>query len=191
MDAQTFDRFTMNAVTNATRRTALGLLLGGMLGLAGLDPGDAKGKKGGKGKGKKKKKNRKDQAATDCEALDKACGQGGCAYGAACCFNYNCDSCSSSNCVGTPPGTPGTCGCLPGETFFNGSCGLKPECLPAGSVRSFDDIRCCSGIEHEVDGDVFAICDPGYLSCLDNADCVGGSCRGYVCAAPTLDCLAS
>jgi hypothetical protein len=52
---------------------------------------------------------------------------------------------------------------------------------------SIYDTRCC-GIETPVEGDILGKCEPGYYSCLDNSDCVGGSCRGYECAAPQIGC---
>src|SRR3954467_4116118 len=105
MDANRFAALSRTLSEATTRRrTAVGLLLGGALGLADVVNGAAKNKGKGKGKGKDKKKDKKDPQATACEAVDKACGQGGCAFGAACCFNYNCNTCPNAFCVGTPPG---------------------------------------------------------------------------------------
>jgi len=56
MDADRFDTLSRSRWTRASRRAALGLTLGGILGTRGLAEGEAKKKKG-KGKGNKKKPN--------------------------------------------------------------------------------------------------------------------------------------
>lgn len=182
MDETRFDSVTRSLYGLTARRGALGLMLGGALGLAGLAETDAKKK----GKNKKKKKQKK-----ECQKLTRACGIFGCQFGARCCSSFNCDQCSASSCVNQGKDGFGTCGCDPdeGEVFLNGRCGVKPECLPAGTVRSPNDIRCCSGSEiTDINSPANGTCLPGVLSCLSNADCTGGLCRGFVCAAATLEC---
>ncbi|MCA9879664.1 MAG: hypothetical protein KC442_17850 [Thermomicrobiales bacterium] len=182
MDDVRFDHIARSLHNLAPRRGALGLLLGGALGLAGLAESEAKKK------GKKKKKQKQKKA---CQKLTQACGIFGCQFGARCCSGYNCDQCSASSCINRGKDGFGTCGCDAddGETFLNGRCGVKPECIPAGTIRSGNDIRCCSGSQIiDINDPENGKCLPGVLSCLSNADCTGGLCRGYVCAAATLEC---
>lgn len=177
MDDVRFDQVARSLRGVAPRRGALGLLMGGALGLTGLAGSDAKKK----GKGKKKKKKN-----DVCKKVDQACGDnGGCAFGANCCTDLNCDNCSNAFCLSSDKDTVGICDCLSTHQFLNGRCGEKPECLSAGIARTSQfDIRCCSGIQ-DMETD---ICQPGVLSCLTNDDCDSGLCRGFVCAAATLEC---
>lgn len=180
MESERFDSVVRSLSSGAARRTFLGALVGGALGLAGLVESGAKK---GKGKGKKKKKGDK------CTKVRSKCAGGKCFFGDACCSEFDCDSCSNLSCV---KGTPGVCECLPGEIFHNGRCGLFPTCLSAGEVRPFDGIRCCSGIQHTEGPNEapFDVCDPGVLSCLADSDCTGQPCRGFSCEAPELACIA-
>ncbi len=175
MDSSRFDTAVRSWSVGAQRRTVLGSLIGGAFGVAGLAESDAKKK----GKGKKKK--------GKCDKSAKACAGGRCSYGDACCKEADCDSCTNLSCVN---GTPGVCGCLPDEIFFQGRCGQLPTCLSAGERREFYDIRCCSGSQHTEgpDGAQYDVCDPGYLSCLADSDCVGQPCRGFTCEAPEIFC---
>jgi hypothetical protein len=179
MDSSQFDRVTRSLSAATPRRTTLGLLVGGALGLAGLAGSEAK-----KGKGKKKKK--KDI----CKKTAAACGRGKCTMGQACCSDLECDDCTSLYCVGGGGGRPGVCGCEGGDILHNGRCGTRPDCLSAGERREFTDIRCCSGSEHveSPDNNPYNVCDPGVLSCLADSDCTGGKCRGFLCAGLEVDC---
>jgi hypothetical protein len=187
MDAVHFDRMTRALGSGRSRRSLLAGLSVVALGLlpATLLPPTTAARKGkGKGKGKSKKKKPKQESA--CEEISKRCSGGRCYIGDACCNDLDCDSCTNSFCIGTP----GRCGCLGNHGFLNGVCGEPPPCLPAGSIRGFYDWRCCSGIQHTEGPEEapYEVCDPGYLSCLSNADCVGGLCRGFVCEAQSLEC---
>lgn len=179
MEDVRFDQVTRSLRSKSARRGVLGLLLGGTLGLAGRAGSEAKKRKG-------KKKGKKNKPKTDrCQKVSRACGAGGCDMTAACCLDSDCDFCRSAVCVKSgDPLDVGVCGCDEGHDFINGRCGQKPECLPAGTVRDFFDIRCCSGSEDMQSH----VCLPGVLSCLSNADCSGGLCRGYSCEAPSLNC---
>ena len=185
MDHKQFDSLARSLHTGAPRRTALGLLLGGGLGLVGWAGGEGRGKGKGKGKGKK------DKDKEFCKKKSAEC-RGKCGMGAACCSSFDCDGCAFLFCNRRDGSKTGTCGCLDEtDEMFNGVCGTRPQCIPAGQQRNFFDIRCCSGIQHTVDPNApnpIDVCDPGYLSCLSDSDCVGGSCRGFECAAPTLEC---
>lgn len=180
MESERFDSAVRAMSAGAARRTFLGALAGGALGLAGLAGSEAK-KKGGK----------KNKTKEQCKKLNKSCNGGKCGMGKACCSEFDCDSCTNLSCVGGSVGKKvGKCGCEDEEIFFNGRCGHLPTCLSAGEVRPFGGTRCCSGIEHSEGPDEapFAVCDPGFLSCLADSDCVGQPCRGFTCEAPELFC---
>jgi len=178
MDADQFDQVARFLNGTTPRRTTLGLLVGGALGLAGLADSEAK-----KGKGKKKKK--KDI----CKKTAATCGRGKCKMGQACCSDLECDDCTNVYCVGGGGGRPGVCGCEGTDILHNGRCGTKPECLSAGERRGFNDIRCCSGSEiTDINSGDLGRCLPGVLSCLADADCTGGKCRGFFCAGLEVDC---
>ena len=179
VDANRFDDVARSLQREAPRRGALGLLLGGALALTGIAETVAKGK----GKGKKKKK--KDV----CEKTSKAC-KGNCGMGQACCHHLDCSSCQELWCNGTEGGKKaGVCGCDAPDVLHNGRCGTKPDCIPAGQKRGFYDKLCCSGSEvTDINDPANGTCLPGDLLCLSNADCTGGSCRGYKCYAPELGC---
>jgi hypothetical protein len=179
MDETRFDAFARSMQTASPRRVALGLLLGSALGLTELADGDAK-KKGKKGKGKKGKK---DKGKKGCEQFGKSC-NAKCGRGKECCFDFDCDDCQNLYCNGAGEGQAGTCGCPDDMIYHNGRCGVMPTCLSAGEVRPIGGTRCCSGSE---DPDTH-ICEPGYLSCLADIDCVAQPCRGFTCEAPTLFC---
>jgi len=182
MDGDRFDGVTRSLQTASPRRGALGMLLGGALGLAVL--GESEGKGNGKGKGKKKKKKKKSDA---CEKAATSC-NGKCGMGQACCSSFDCDSCQNFYCSSVP-GQPGVCGCDGTDVLHNGRCGTKPQCIPAGQKREFTDIRCCSGMEIiDINSPENGKCLPGVLSCLSNADCTGGACRGYQCYGLELGC---
>ncbi len=184
MDANRFDDVARALHIEAPRRGALSLVVGGALGLTGLAETAAKGKGKGKGKGKKKKK--KDV----CGKTSAGCGRK-CGLGQACCVHLDCDSCLGLWCNGTDGGTKaGVCGCDGTDEMHNGRCGTKPNCIPAGQKREFYQVACCSGSEVvDINNPANGTCLPGTLQCLSDADCTGGSCRGYFCSAPELDCL--
>lgn len=185
MDGNRFDDVTRSLRMTSPRRGALGWMLGGALGLAGLAEIEAKGKGKGKGKGKKKKK------LDVCEKSAKACAGGKCTAGQACCSDLECDNCTNVYCVGGGGGRPGVCGCEGTDVMSNGRCGTKPQCIPAGQKREFTDIRCCSGNEiTDIESPENGKCLPGVLSCLSNGDCTGGECRGYQCYGLELGCPA-
>ena len=164
------------------RRSVIGGLLGGALGLAGLASGQAKGK-GGKGKGKRKK-----NKVGVCEKSAAVCRDSRCGMGDECCSHFECD-CRQNLVCNFTNSESGTCGCLPGEVMHNGRCGSPKDCIPAGGKRYFGDKACCSGSEHSAGPNtIYGICDPGNLSCISDADCTGGSCRGRMCYAPELTC---
>ncbi|MFN8663132.1 MAG: hypothetical protein U0075_14690 [Thermomicrobiales bacterium] len=186
MDGNRFDDVARTLQAGRPRRGVFGLLLGGALGLAGLAESQAKGGKGGgKGKGKKKKKK-----PTTCMKAAATCGGSSCGMGDTCCASIDCDCRQGLYCNFTDPKSEsGTCGCMPGEIMHNGRCGTKKDCIPAGGKRYFGDKLCCSGSEHSGGPNtIYGICDAGDLACLTDADCTGGSCRGYMCYAPELDC---
>jgi hypothetical protein len=182
VDGNRFDDVARSLHIEAPRRGVLSLVLGGALGLTGLAETAAKGK--GKGKGKKKKK-KKDV----CGKTSKACG-GKCGTGEACCVHLDCDSCRGLWCNGTNGGTKaGVCGCDGTDELHNGVCGTRPTCIPAGQKRGFFDVACCSGSEvTDIHDPANGTCLSGVLACLSDADCDGGSCRGYWCASPELGC---
>ena len=187
MDGSRFDALTRSLTDVSTqRRTAFGLLVGGSLSIAELAAGAAR-KKGGKGKGKKGKDKNKDK----CKKASKACAGGKCGMGQTCCSDLECDSCTNLYCVGGGGGRPGVCGCEGTDILHNGRCGTMPICLSAGERRGFFDIRCCSGSQHTEGPEEapYDVCDPGVLQCLAGTDCVGGSCRGFLCAGLEVDCL--
>jgi hypothetical protein len=180
VDGTRFDAIARSLHLETPRRGALGLVLGGALGLTGIAETSAKGK----GKGKKKKK--KDV----CGKTSKAC-KGNCGVGQACCVHLDCSSCQELWCNGTNGGTKaGVCGCEGTDVLHNGRCGTKPNCIPAGQKREFyDDRICCSGSEvTDINDPAYGTCLSGVLACLSDADCDGGSCRGYFCASPELGC---
>lgn len=182
MDGTRFDIATRALSDDTPRRSILGLLLGGTLGLAGLAESAAKGKgkKKGKGKGKKKK-------SSVCSEAEKMC-KGNCTFGQTCCSSFDCDTCRNLYCSSTP-GKPGICGCDGTDELYNGRCGTKPVCIPAGQYREFGDTRCCSGSEiTDINSPENGKCLPGTLSCLSNSDCTGGVCRGYQCYGFELGC---
>lgn len=181
MDDVRFDQVARSLQHVAPRRVALGVLLGSALGLAGLAKIEAK-----KGKGKGKKGKKRKGKTERCAKVSRACGAGGCDMTQSCCLDSDCNFCRHAICItNDDPQDVGVCGCAPGHDFLNGACGQKPECLPAGSVRSSQfDIRCCSGSQDMVSD----VCLPGVLSCLSNSDCSGGLCRGYSCEAQMLEC---
>lgn len=184
MDGNRFDDATRTLTATAPRRGAFSLLLGGALGLAGLAGSEArKGK--GKGKGKKKKKK-----PSTCLKAAATCGGSSCGMGDTCCAQIDCDCRQGLYCnFKNPKSESGTCGCLAGEAIHNGRCGKKPTCIPAGQKREFYDVMCCSGSEvTDIEDPAVGTCLPGDLLCLSDADCTGGSCRGYACYAPELDC---
>jgi hypothetical protein len=182
MDSSRFDRVARTLSSVTPRRTTIGLLLGGALGIASLAGSETKKGKG-KGKGKNKKKD-------ICKKANAACANGKCTMGQACCSDLHCDDCTNVYCVGGGGGRPGVCGCEGGDILHNGRCGTRPVCLSAGERREFADIRCCSGIEHSEGppSNPYSVCDPGVLSCLADSDCTGGKCRGFVCAGLEVDC---
>lgn len=185
MDGNRFDDVTRSLRTTSPRRGALGFLLGGALGLAGLAESEAKKGKGkGKGKGKKKKKKK----STVCADAESLCG-GKCTFSQTCCSALDCDSCRNLYCNNSAVGTPGVCGCDTGDELYNGRCGTKPQCIPAGTKREETDIRCCSGSQIlDINSPENGKCLPGVLSCLSNSDCTGGVCRGYQCYGFELGC---
>ncbi|MFT4039524.1 MAG: hypothetical protein QM692_15155 [Thermomicrobiales bacterium] len=181
MDGARFDNATRALSDDTSRRSVFGLLLGGAVGLAGLAEAAAKGKKKKKGKGKKKKK------SGVCAKAESLC-KGNCTVGQACCSSLDCDNCRNLYCSSTP-GTPGTCGCDGTDEMYKGRCGTKPVCIPAGTIRQMDDVRCCSGSEIiDNTSPENGKCLPGTLSCLSDADCTGGDCRGYQCYGFELGC---
>ena len=166
------------------------------LGLAGLAGSEAKGGgkggkgkgKGGKGKGKGKGKDKEKRVT--CLGITAICLGSSCGEGDVCCSQIDCDCRKNLYCNRVDPGDEmGSCGCLDGEAMHNGRCGTKPDCIPAGQKRGFCDIACCSGSEMtDIKSPENGTCLPGDLACLSDADCSGGSCRGYFCYAPELDC---
>lgn len=178
MDGSRFDIATRAFSRNTPRRGVVGLMLGSALSLAGLAESAGKGK----GKGKKKKKK-----SGVCSKAEKVC-KGNCTFGQTCCSSLDCDTCRNLYCS-SAPGKPGVCGCDSGDELYNGRCGTKPQCIPAGQKREFGDIRCCSGSEIiDINSPANGTCLPGTLSCLSNSDCTGGVCRGYQCYAFELGC---
>jgi hypothetical protein len=158
-----------------------GQVLSGALGLAGLAESQAKGGKG-KGKGKIKKKQ------SPCLAIAATCGASTCGMGDSCCSNFECD-CRQNVFCNITVSDVGTCGCASGQEMHNGRCGTKPTCIPTGQKRGFYDIACCRGSEiTDINSNNVGLCLPGTLQCLSDNDCTGGRCRGYMCAAPELDC---
>lgn len=188
MDGTQFDSATRALPAIAQRRGVLGLLFGGALGLAGLAGSEAKGKKGkGKGKGKGKKKDKK---RVTCVKVAAICGGSSCGEGDVCCAQIDCDCRKNLYCNRVDAGDEmGSCGCMDGDVMHNGRCGSKPDCIPAGQKRGFFDVACCSGNEvTDINDPANGTCLPGVLNCLSDADCTGGSCRGWFCAGPELDC---
>jgi hypothetical protein len=146
MDADTFDRFTVNALSNATRRTAFGLLLGGIFGLTEFASGTAKKHKN------KRKKHRGgsppvspppsppsspppldlcangvkdgDEADVDCGGSCLPCANGQTCTTGADCWSRNCaanGTCQPCNAPGAPScgsDQAGLCGC----SNFDGFC---------------------------------------------------------------------
>lgn len=158
-----FDAIVRGLPTARSRRTTLGLLLGGVLGLAGLGHGAAKGK-GGKGKGKGKGKAKK-----QCKASATHC-------------------CSDADCRGRCDGTvclsSGVCDCFPGRIRHNGVCGNADtvSCQSTLTIVS-DPSECCSDQVIFDDGGQMR-CAPGNFMCLTPFDCAdGGPCRGFMCTA--------
>lgn len=193
MDDNRFDAAARALSGAAPRRGALAALLGGALALAGLAESQAKGGggKGGKGKGKGgKKKKDKDKKPT-CGVITATCVGSICGMGDYCCSSISCDCRQNLVCnYATGDAESGTCGCLPTEVMHNGRCGVKTGCISAGSRYDPASQICCSGSSHKEGPEEarYDVCDPGVLVCNTDGDCTGGSCRGYSCAAPPLDC---
>jgi hypothetical protein len=192
MDSAHFDALTRQLTGSRSRRGALLGVVGGALGLVGLAESQAKGGGkggGGKGKGKGHKKKKAKKRVT-CLTITAICGGSSCGMDDVCCNQIDCDCRQDLYCNRVDAGDEmGSCGCLPGEEYVNGRCGTKPDCIPAGQKRGFFDIACCSGSEvTDINDPANGTCLPGDLVCLSDGDCTGGSCRGYKCYAPELDC---
>jgi hypothetical protein len=195
MDSSEFDALVRDLTSTRSRRSALMGAVGGALGLVGLAQSQAKGGGkggGGKGKGKGKGKDKKkDKKRVTCLGITAICGGSSCGMDDVCCEQIDCDCRQGLYCNRVDLSDEmGSCGCLPGEEYVNGRCGTKPDCIPAGGRRGFFDRLCCSGSQHTEGPDdaPYDVCDAGDLVCLSDGDCTGGSCRGYACYAPELDC---
>ncbi|MCA9879998.1 MAG: hypothetical protein KC442_19520 [Thermomicrobiales bacterium] len=187
MDGKQFDHVARALQADHPRRGVAGLLLGGVLGLAGLAESQAKGGKGKGGKGKKKKRKKKQ---TTCMKAAANCSGSSCGMGDTCCSQIDCDCRQNLYCnFNNPKSDSGTCGCDGDDVMHNGRCGSKPVCTPTGTKRALADPMCCSGSAiTDINNPAVGTCLPGNLLCLSNADCTGGACRGYKCYAPELDC---
>lgn len=164
MENERFDdlaRTLAGAVTSRTRRSTVGLALGGLLGglaAAGGDA-DARGRKAhvtaeqkkGKGKGKKKKKDKKDEKK--CNNGQQRCGDD--------CVNLKSDR---NNC--------GSCGRV---------CSEKEECINGGCFGCSDPLTRCGGDECfdlTSDNQHCGSCDK---ACGRNEQCINSFCT---CAGP-------
>jgi hypothetical protein len=187
VDGNQFDNMARALRVDAPRRAVFGALLGSALGVASLAESQAKG---GKGKGKKKGKKKKRKKPSTCMKAAATCGKSRCGVGDTCCSSYECDCRQNLYCnYASPKAKSGTCGCDGDDVMHNGRCGSKPVCIPAGTKRAFADPMCCSGSQvTDINDPAVGTCLPGNLLCLSDADCTGGSCRGYKCYAPELDC---
>lgn len=194
MDTNRFDRAIRSLHDGAPRRQVLGMLLGGALGIAGLNGHEATaGKKGKKismclnGTTVTVKKSKKGQllgqGATvgacppkpTCPSTQKLCNDK-CIDKASCCTDTDCDKCKQQTCQNN------ACACKTGTVAdANGFCGAPPVCKPVGAQAGVA-AECCSGIGQPQLGFVICVPGPGQGQCLNEADCVA-ACKGFMCPA--------
>ena len=205
MESTRFDRLTRSWSSQVQRRTAVGALVGGFLGLTALaEPEVAVGKKGKKvamclnGQALMVKKSKKGkligQGATvgACPSsppppppprpslpppCPKRC-NGACIAATACCFNSECDTCKQLTCQ------DGACACKPGTVAdARGFCGTPPgiSCVPAFGLTNYPEF-CCSQ-RSQIYNPVVNLyqCLPSTGQCVVDADCASGPCRGFMC----------
>jgi hypothetical protein len=178
VDADRFDAVVRSLTDRSTRRTTLGISLGGVLGALGLAVSEARKKK--------KRKKKKCKKCSSCQTCKKgkckpkpegtACSGGVCVAGTCACLSGfkpcqgSCvpDCCTDADCENGAVCAGGTCSCLSGFKV----CG--EECIPE------DD--CCTDDDCDTD-------DP----CLTGA-CNQGSCEqnpapnGTICGDPCSRC---
>lgn len=174
MDAGRFDDVIRSLIASPSRRTVLGLSLGGVLSpLLGLAESLAKKKKG-----KKKKKK--------CKGGAKKCGKT-CIPATSCCTDANCGAggatCQSGTCL-CPAGEKdcqGTCvpddvccpSCTGDQTCQGGACACPGGTFPCGT-SCVDGDECCSDLD--CTGNLE--CANGF--CVCNVPCDGGVCCNSV-----------
>lgn len=199
MECTRFDRLTRRWSAQTPRRTVVGGLVSGVLGLTVLQDTEAKKKKkvtlclNGQTISVKKSKKGSilSQGATQgacpsappappapsCPATQKLC-NGRCIDRTSCCTNSDCDRCKQQTCQN------GTCACKPGTTAdAQGICGVPlGDCTPT-PAQTANASSCCSGNPRKIldfPVTLFA-CDAGTTTCRVDVDCLSGPCQGFMC----------
>jgi hypothetical protein len=181
MDADRFDDVIRTLTASPSRRTVLGLTLGGTLGsLLGIADADAKKKK----RKKKKKCKGKKKCGKKCIPLTSCCTSADCGGGGATCQN-------------------GTCACPAGEKNCQGACIPEIDCCTnadcGGGDLICEDGGCvCGGGALDCSG---SCCQPDDEICKQpDAVCQSGGCPVtdfcsdidfYICEADGCACVTS
>ena len=168
MDAHRFDTIARTLIVAGSRRRALAVALGGVLGLGGrARPDDATA--GGKCKPKcaECKKCKKGKNGKNGKCKPKANGTA-CATG----------TCQQGRCV-TPPfcaDKPDLTDCGNGQKCSGGVCATPPTCHVGGEPIC---ANCCPGIG--CDGSDHCACAPAGAACRTSPGCCTGTCVGFSC----------
>jgi hypothetical protein len=201
MESTRFDRLTRRWSSHTPRRTVVGALIGGVLGLTALSEREASSKKKKvtlcfNGQPITVKKNKKgsylSQGATvgACRtspppppppppgaSCPKRC-NGACIPATSCCFDSECDTCKQQTCQS------GSCACKPGTVAdARGFCGvpIAISCVVAFQIVN-NPAHCCSQrsvIQNPQLG--LYTCLPSTGQCAADVDCLSGPCRGFMC----------
>lgn len=204
MESTRFDRLTRSWSSYVQRRTTVGALVGGLLGLSALTkPEVAVGKKSKKiamclnGQPLMVKKSKKGkligQGATvgACQtsppppppprpsppACPKRC-NGACIPATSCCFNSECDFCKQRTCQS------GDCACKPGTVAdARGFCGTPVGISCGVAYQIVNNPALCCSQNFRVHQTVPPLwqCLPGTTQCVIDQDCASGPCRGFMC----------
>ena len=171
MDSRRFDRLVRSLGRPASRRGALGLVIGGLALLAEAAPGVAKHKKRCKGGKLKCARVCIDPQAdfNNCGACGNVCGPG--------------QRCQAGACTGGPPITcteqPDLTDCGSGRQCSGGVCATPPNCGVAPE-RCASALDCCGNVCDPA-GHTCPLSDPGN-PCRTARSCSGGAtCVGFVC----------
>jgi hypothetical protein len=183
MDAERFDAVARALTDSTSRRTALGLSLGGLLGGVGLLGIEAKRKKRKK---KKKCKGGTKKCGKRCIAADGCCTDAECVGGATC--QSNACVCPTECCVDAdcPAAVNGT---VCRAEACRGVCGTAPHpntCFEPPSICTSNE-QCCND-DCALGQDGVKRCTPSQLGepCLARTYCAEGLvCRAHRCDPPS------